>query len=257
MESIPLIAIRYHAKYGHFRKPYSNVSSLTYPFPPRPAIAGLMGAVMGIKKDDVPEMFDENNMKAGVEIENRIKTVTHVTNFRQYSSGDISYSVKPQTKAKLSKPLKNVPKSNKATQIPMELLRNPSYILYINLTNEKKMEELKTRIAHKRFVYTPCMGLSEFLAELELLPDWRTANLMDPGENEISTVITKDDCSLLFNKIRSEKNYNIQELSVPHLGNKDRRFTYKKYIFNLMSSPLPVNMNGKMYQINDKNITFL
>jgi len=98
MESIPVIAIRYIAKYGHFRKPYSNVSSLTYPFPPRPALAGLLGAVLGVEKDKVPEVFNEANMKVGVEIEKEIKTIIHVTNFRQDSSGDISYSIKIQKK---------------------------------------------------------------------------------------------------------------------------------------------------------------
>jgi len=139
----------------------------------------------------------------------------------------------------------------------MELLRNPSYILYVNLTNEKKMDELESRIKHERFVYTPCMGLSEFLAELELFSERKEAIHLDPGEREISTIVAKDDCSLLLNKIGSGKGHNIQELKVPHIGNKDRRFTYKKYILNLMPTPLPVNMRGNMYQIENKVVTFL
>lgn len=254
MESIPVIAIRYQAKYGHFRKPYSNVSSLTYPFPPRPAIAGLLGAILGIKKDDVSEFSQEINMKVGVEIEKEIKTITHVTNFRQDSSGNVDYSIKISKKEKLLKPLKKIPASNTATQIPMELLRDPSYILYVNLTD--RMDELKSRLKNERSVYTPCMGLSEFLAKLEYISE-DVAIFLDPGERDISTVIVKDDCSLVFKKINSDKGHNIQELKVPHIGDKGRRFSYKNYILNLKVSPIPVNMRGNSYQFEQKNITFL
>lgn len=254
MESIPVIAIRYHAKYGHFRKPYSNVSSLTYPFPPRPAVAGLLGAILGINKDDISEFSQDKNMKVGIENEKGIKTITHVTNFRQDSSGNVDYSIKISRKEKLSKPLKRIPASNTATQIPMELLRDPSYILYVNLTDG--MRELKYRLKNERSVYTPCMGLSEFLAKLEYISD-DVATLLGPGDREISTVIAKDDCSLLFKKITSDKGQNIQELRVPRIGDKERRFSYKNYILNLAASPIPVNMHGISYQFGNKNITFL
>jgi CRISPR-associated protein Cas5h len=254
MESIPVIAIGYQAKYGHFRKPYSNVSSLTYPFPPRPAIAGLLGAILGIKKDDVSEFSQDKNMKVGVEIEKEIKTITHVTNFRQDSSGNVDYSIKISKKAKTPKPLKNALESNMPTQIPMELLRDPRYILYVNLAD--RMDELKSRLKYERSVYTPCMGLSEFLAKLEYISE-DVATFLEPGEREISTVIAKDDCSLVFKKITSNKGYNIQELKVPHIGDKERRFSYKNYILNLAVSPIPVNMRGNSYQFEKKNITFL
>ena len=61
MDKISIVSFRYHAKFGHFRKPYSNVSSLSYPFPPRTALAGLIGAILGVPKAEVPlrkELFN-------------------------------------------------------------------------------------------------------------------------------------------------------------------------------------------------------
>lgn len=100
MDHIPLISFRYHAKYGHFRKPYSNVSSLSYPFPPRTALSGLLGAILGVQKAEVPLRFDEKNLKVAVEIERPIKTITHVTNLRQDSAGGIDYSIKRSKRTK-------------------------------------------------------------------------------------------------------------------------------------------------------------
>jgi len=35
--------------YAHFRKPYTTTSSLTFTLPPPTAIAGLVGAIMGVE----------------------------------------------------------------------------------------------------------------------------------------------------------------------------------------------------------------
>ena len=94
METLPMVIFRFSGKYAHFRRPYTNVSSLSYPFPPRPTMAGLLGAVLGVQKDKVAEVFNDKRLKIAVVIENQIKTITHVTNFRQDGIGSISYSIK-------------------------------------------------------------------------------------------------------------------------------------------------------------------
>jgi len=255
MDSIPIIAFRFYGRYGHFRKPYSNVSSLTYPFPPRTAIAGLLGAILGVPKIKVAETFAEGEMKVAVAIDDKIKTMTHVTNFRQDGFGNIDYSIKVPKKDWTPKALENVRPWNEATQIPMELLRNPSYLLYVNLTN--KMDELITRLKNKRYVYTPCLGLSEFLARVEYIPSEGVAKRLSPGNHEICTVVCKGDCSLLLDRLRPEEEHNIQELRVPYLGTADRTFTYKRYLLNLVPKSLPVRMKVAPYQLADKIITFL
>lgn len=149
MDNISIISFRYHARYGHFRKPYSNVSSLSYPFPPRTALSGLLGAILGVPKAEAPIKFDDKNLRVAVEIEKPIKTITHVTNLRQDSVGGIDYSINRSKRSKKSN-LKNIPDWNKAALIPQEILRYPSYIIYINLKNN--MSELVSRIKGQRFV---------------------------------------------------------------------------------------------------------
>ena len=254
MDSIPIISFRYYGKYGHFRKPYSNVSSLSYPFPPRTAIAGLLGAILGVPKEEVAKKFDENNLKVAVEIEENTRTITHVTNLRQDSSGGIDYSIKRPKKNWKSAKLKNTPEWNKATQIPIELLRNPSFILYINLKYD--MDKLISRIKNERYFYTPSIGLSEFLASLECI-SCGTARPLDPGDYEVSTVISKNECSLPFERLKSEEGHQIQEVKAPYSVTSDRRFTLKYYLLNMLPKPLPVRLNISPYQFKDKIITFL
>lgn len=254
MENIPIISFRYHAKYGHFRKPYSNVSSLSYPFPPRTALTGLIGAILGISKVETPVRFGENNLKVAVEIERPIKTITHVTNLRQDGAGCINYSIKRSKQTKKQVELKNVQDWNKATQIPQELIRNPSYILYINLKYD--MKEFVSRIKSERYVYTPCMGLSGFLARLEYISEG-IGKPLDPGQYNVSTVTDKAYCSLLIDRLIEAEDNNIVELLVPYLGTPERRFTYKHYLLNMFSNPLPLKMRDNTYEFQNKIISFL
>ncbi len=254
MDSLPIVVFRYRGRYGHFRKPYSNVSSLSYPFPPRTAIAGLLGAILGVKKKKVAETFNYGNARIAVEMDAEVKTITHVTNFRQDGPGDVNYSIKRPKSDWKPKPPKNVPARNVSTQIPMELLRKPSYLVYANL--KSGMDELISRIKTERYVYTPCMGLSEFLVEVEYV-SVGVAEPLEPGELDVSTVVCKDDCSLVLDRLKPEEGHNVHELKVPHLGTAERIFTYRRYLVDMTSKSLPVRMKEGAYQYEDKIIAFL
>ncbi|OGL47829.1 MAG: type I-B CRISPR-associated protein Cas5 [Candidatus Schekmanbacteria bacterium RBG_16_38_10] len=255
METLPIVIFRISGRYAHFRRPYTNVSSLSYPFPPRPTIAGLLGAILGIQKDKVADTFNERNLTVAVAIEKQVKTVTHVTNFRQDGIGGIDYSIKKPKKGWKSKELKNIPPYNEATQIPMELLRNPSFLIYVHLDDTSMFFELGSRLKTDRFVYTPCLGLSEFLASVEYVDDGNAIKL-ETGEYEVKSVIAKDDCILLKDKLQAEK-HQVQELKSPHLGTVTREFTYKKYLVNMMPNPLPVEMKVNAYRLDNTVISFL
>ena len=254
MNTLPIVFFRVRGRYAHFRRPYTNVSSLSYPFPPRPTIAGLLGAILGIQKDKVAETFNERKLKVAVAIEKQHKTVTHVTNFRQGGMG-IAYAIKKPKKETKKKEDIGVLDFNKATQIPMELLRNPSFLIYVHLDDNSMFPELISRLRTNRFVYTPCLGLSEFLAGVEYVNDGNAIEL-ETGEHEVKSVIAKDDCILIKDKLKAEK-HQVQELKAPHSGSATREFTYKKYLVNMMPDPLPVEMRVNAYRLDNTVISFL
>ena len=47
--------------YAHFKKPYTTTSPLTYSIPSRTALTGIIGAIMGIRKDKNNETDKKNN----------------------------------------------------------------------------------------------------------------------------------------------------------------------------------------------------
>ena len=257
MGSLPLVVFRYSGKYAHFRRPYTNVSSLSYPFPPRPTIAGLLGAILGVKKDKVAELFNKERLKVAVSIEQQVKTVTHVTNFRQDGVGGIDYAVRRPKKGWKPKKLKNTPPYNEATQIPMELLRTPSFLIYTHLADNGLYEQLLSRLKTERYVYTPCLGLSEFLATVEYTDIGNNMALqLPPGEYEVKSVVAKDECLIDREKLEIGR-HQIQELKAPHIGNAEREFTYRRYVVNMIPESLPVKMKVNVYKLGNAIISFL
>ena len=47
------LSFRYFGRVGHFMRAEMNASALSYPVPPRTALLGLLGAVLGMSKDAV------------------------------------------------------------------------------------------------------------------------------------------------------------------------------------------------------------
>jgi CRISPR-associated protein Cas5h len=52
--------------YAHFRKPYTTSSPLTFAFPPRTALAGLVAAIVGLGKEEYLEHFTRDKASLAV-----------------------------------------------------------------------------------------------------------------------------------------------------------------------------------------------
>lgn len=78
-------AFEIHGYLAHFRRIYSTSTSLTYPFPPRTTIAGMLGAILGLDYEDcwdpnTPLNFLSKSVLIGVIIKNRIRSFIQTEN---------------------------------------------------------------------------------------------------------------------------------------------------------------------------------
>lgn len=132
--------------YAHFRQPYSTTSSLTYAVPPRTAIFGLIGAILGIDsggfgKSNHFEILENVNLKTSVRILNPIEKIRFNMNYIN---------------------TKDSPKSSNI-QVPVEMVKAPAYRIYVS-GEEKFLIKLKNMIENKQSYYTPYLGISELIA---------------------------------------------------------------------------------------------
>jgi CRISPR-associated protein Cas5h len=159
--------------YAHFRKTYSTSSPLTYSFPPRTALSGLIGAIAGLDKTEYFRKFFRDNAEIGCKILEPVKKVRIGENLIDTKSAVKMHLIKNRT------------------QIRFEFVKDPKYRIYFSHSDEQFYKKLKDLLSGHQSVYTPCLGLSQlicnyqFVGEFELKKSGEDVQIIDsvvPGK---------------------------------------------------------------------------
>jgi len=190
-------------EYAHFKKYYTTSSPLTFAIPPRTAISGFIGAILGIDKNEYPQYFTRDKASIAVRI-------LHPVN--KYRISENFIDTKPSGSIDMSK-IKN------RTQIKLEVVRRPGYRIYFTHTDETMLEQLHAMIQSHKTVYTPCLGISEFLANFKFYDfvEFKEANNI----SEAVSVFTASPKDQLAN-IEFENGKSYFSESLPGEMNMDR-----------------------------------
>jgi len=238
--------------FAHFRKYYTTTSPLTFLFPPRTVIIGIMGAVLGKAKHEYMDDFHTDECGIAIQIlvnpQNPIKKMTLKENWRKgtprisnrgFSWGEIQ----------------------EISQIPLEVLKNPAYRIYVSHNNRKVFSELVEFIQKHKSVYTPCLGLSEFICDLDYV-DVSELTRKSSNSDEftpINTVIPKN--KIEHPKLETGKEYF--ETTIPNDLTNKRKFNYLDVIFERNGKPIAVKLKKEFsyYSLqnssHDFNLLFL
>lgn len=170
--------------FAHFRKIYTNSSSLSYSVPPRTTIAGLLAAMFGYERGSYYEKWSSDYVHIAVRKLSQTYTITQTLNYiKAVSTGELAN-----------------PKEH--TQIPMEVITGAdgvAYRIYVCFDDEQYTEELSRRLKNNQFVYPPSLGTAFFLADIDYVAD---ADFVKSVSNDndfvsIATVIGVDLVSRL------------------------------------------------------------
>jgi len=149
---------------AHFRKYYTNSSSLSYIVPPRTVIIGLIAGTLGFpserhtesKNNTYYEKFSSNECFIAVSKKTKIGKIMQTVNYLKVTG------------------INDVTGSGGHTQIPLEILMSEenkeiTYRVYFFHINEDLYQNLKNRLKNNMFVYPPYLGLTEFLASIKYI----------------------------------------------------------------------------------------
>jgi len=166
---------------AHFRKFYTNSSSLSYSFPPRTTLCGLIAGMLGMPRDSYYDAFSMARCRIGLSLRREVRKVMQTVNYiRTKSPSELDGSAGP-------------------TQVPLELVmpmpgeRQVVYRVYFWHEDREVMEELWSRLYNRKFIFPPYFGITECPAEVK----WATVVegeglrwLSDPEEPlDVTTVI--------------------------------------------------------------------
>jgi len=149
-----LISFSVTANYASFKDPSVTSNQLVYYIPSKTAIVGILGAMIGIKRDNkLGDLYSKeyldffSQIKVGLQLCNNPQKITYYTNHRSF-------------KAPKTKPVKK------------ELLESPKYRFFVEAPKDI-LDPIKSSIANNNFVFTPYLGHAYCMAQIS---DLKTHN---------------------------------------------------------------------------------
>ncbi|HOO54148.1 MAG TPA: type I-B CRISPR-associated protein Cas5b [Methanothrix sp.] len=140
--------------YAHFRKNYSTSSPLTYSFPPRTALSGLIGAIAGLDKSDYFAKFFREDASIGCRIMSPVKKVRIGENLIDTKSALKMHLIKNRT------------------QIRFEFVKDPKYRIYFTHSDDEFYKNILENLSYHKSIYTPCLGLSQLICNFECVGEY-------------------------------------------------------------------------------------
>lgn len=235
------IAFDIWGRFAHFRKFYTNSSSLTYGIPPRTTVAGLVAAILGYERDSYYEKFNTDNFMVAVEKLSRTKKILQTLNYTRATS------------------IRELILAKDHTQVPFEVLSgsdNVKFRIYINHKDDLISDEIERRLKNKLFIYPPYLGSASFGCNIEYLGTFGFEEVEIKDYISIDSVIKTDDIEDI--RIESYKGKLIKE-RMPADFSKGRKINrVNSYIYDDMGKGLEVKFNDKIIRLsNDKYITIM
>lgn len=88
MDSIDrLLQFRIRGPMAHFKKFYTNVSSLTYEVPSRTALMGMLGSILEYRRDSYYDLFHPESCKLSVQLNKPVRKYMACTNYKKKDGG--------------------------------------------------------------------------------------------------------------------------------------------------------------------------
>lgn len=147
-----VLSFMMHGRFAHFCAPYTNVYRLTQPCPTKTVIMGFIGSVLGIEKDDL-SLYQK--IQCGVEICNEYRTVSMPYLTRQGFPGSAA--------------------NKESSRTSVEVIVDPKYGIYVAAGDEEMLMDIQRLMIKQIAVYTPCLGLAQFIAST----DFQVSKIVD------------------------------------------------------------------------------
>jgi CRISPR-associated protein Cas5h len=219
------VAFTYSGKFGHFLRAEANANGVTYPVPPRTALLGLVGAVLGLEKDSPQQLLADAHLGVGGAIPRRF---WHKTNVRKDPPAPLPVRVKSTDKGSSSE--------QRNFRFPQEWLWKPSFRVWAALPGAYQ-REFAARLRERRWHYGPCLGLSEMLAELTDVVEG-SASRLDAEVHPVQSVAPQD-VARVDTAAACDQGLALQTLRMPVSATAERVFSHRAYWVELQGRPFP------------------
>ena len=174
---------------AHFRKFYTSSSSLSYSFPPRTTLIGLIAGIIGRERDSYYEEFDIAHCKVALSIRKSIRKIMQTVNYIRTKEGDGFTTAQGVIKRFIERQINKYPTPIELV-VPARITDEIVYRIYFYHSNNKIMDELVLMLKEGKTNYPVYFGLSEFLANTEFIADIPMQNIKEYKTEEVIDIVS-------------------------------------------------------------------
>ena len=244
-----VISFKIWGDYAHFRRHYTTSSPLTHSIPPPSALRGIVGAIMGLSRDEYTEKLSPQTTKLGVRLLRPVKKIRWGINYMDTKDGSWV-----QLNWKTLRPVvKRDGHGNFRlhTQVRVELLKDPAFVIFFHHKDNRFMDEFAERLREHRTVYTPYLGITECLANFEFM--WDENVEIYSGVAEVTSAFTITN----LKELKLKEGTGMVKEKLPVFINNERiRLVGEEVVFNPYGKPILAELKNSFLCPGEDNRTF-
>ncbi|WP_334139712.1 type I-B CRISPR-associated protein Cas5b [Thermovirga lienii] len=153
-----------------FRRPYTTTSSISYAFPPPSAIAGMIGAILGISKGPSNDLCRARYWRHMTGTQVTLKVINPI----RWETSTINLL---NTKTK---------RLDSHIQVLHQFVSNPKYRIFVKGPLEERLHDA---LSKGECYYTPYLGVAYALCELEYIGRFNEEQVSENEEIRVTTAI--------------------------------------------------------------------
>ncbi|MCA0447986.1 MAG: type I-B CRISPR-associated protein Cas5b [Bacteroidetes bacterium] len=167
-----ILIVDLYAGWGHFKKPYTTTSPLSFSLPPKTTLYGWLGAVLGLEKEknEYLKVLNQSKVKIGIQLLKPVKKMQLSELWIDTENNKTSYY--------------NI----KRTRIRMEWVKDVKYRLFLQFGDPALAQKAELFFANHWSFYTSSLGLSEALANYHFVGKF-PATALPSGEYAFVSVL--------------------------------------------------------------------
>jgi CRISPR-associated protein Cas5h len=244
------LAFDIYGAHAQFKTWYTTTSRTTFPLPPRTVLAGIVGAILGVEREDLPERFE---VSRGVLL--GVRSLKGVQARILVVKGLRGPAVLTAVGQKKSRRIEiDWSSDDNPPRIPTEVIQDPEYRVYVHLGNESEQEKLKRAVESSSPHFRPFLGTSEMVAclrseilELDLQPDGR-------GTGVLAGLVPKEWAALSIQELRRNKR-RIADVVAPRAITPDWAYLHGEYYMDASGTGIPGYLADAHPHVIDAGLT--
>jgi len=240
---LKVLCFRFYGDFGHFRPYFTTTSPITYSLIPPTSVMGVLGAILGLDKNEYTHVLQKAETRIGVGIVNPIRKKTFGINLINTKD---NYWIPTSTNP-------NGPR----TPTRYEFLINPEYLVFVTMADSELLNILASKIEKHETCYSVSMGLAWLLADFKPVAfdhAQKIDDLTKPMEFWSAVPLSLLDPAKGIG-IKSGVKY-CKERFVKYFGADRKPVEYVDAVFSVSGENAQF-LTSEAYRLNDMNFCFL